>query len=76
MIWILLLYVLPFIVCCVLGYYMSKTNGETMKDYLNSVLLCLIPLLNIIAVIAGIFFLIEDWIKNDDKWQDFLNKKL
>jgi hypothetical protein len=32
--------------------------------------------MNIAAVVAGTFFEIEEWIKNDDKWQDFLNKKL
>jgi hypothetical protein len=72
MIWILLLYVLPFIVCCVLGYYMSKTNGETMKDYLNGVLLCLIPLMNILFIL----FTIGKYINDNKSFQDFLNKKL
>ena len=72
MIWILLLYVLPFIICCVLGYYMSKTNGETMKDYLNCVLLCLIPLMNILFIL----FTIGKYINDNKSFQDFLNKKL
>ena len=72
MIWILLLYVLPFIVCCVLGYYMSKTNGETMKDYLNGVLFCLIPVFNILFIVM----IVGENIRSNKSIQDFLNKKL
>lgn len=72
MIWILLLYVLPFLICCTVGYYMSKKNGETIGDYLQGVLLCLIPLLNILFII----FLIAKIIHDDKSFQDFLNRKL
>jgi hypothetical protein len=72
MIWILLLYVLPFIICCVLGYYISKTNGETMGDYLNGVLFSLIPLMNILFIL----FTIRKYINDNKSFQDFLNKRL
>lgn len=72
MIWILLLYVLPFLICCIAGYYMSKSNGETIGDYLKGVLLCLIPLMNILFIISLIAKIIHD----DKSIQDFLNRKL
>ena len=72
MIWILLLYVLPFLLCCVMGYYMSKANRETIGDYLRGVLFCLIPLINIILIILLIGKIIHD----DKSIQDFLNRKL
>ena len=72
MIWILLLYVLPFIVCCVLGYYMSKTTGDTMGDYLNGVLFSLITFLNILFIVM----VVGENIRSNKSIQDFLNKKL
>ena len=51
MIWILLLYVLPFLICCILGYKMSKELGETKGDYLVGVLILMIPLGNILFLI-------------------------
>jgi hypothetical protein len=51
MIWILLLYVLPFIVSSVIGYYVSKKDGSSTKgEYVVGVLLMLIPILNIIVI--------------------------
>jgi hypothetical protein len=72
MIWILLLYVLPFLICCIAGYYMSKKSGETVGDYLRGVLFCLIPLMNILFIIL----LIGKSIHDDKSIQDFLNRKL
>ena len=72
MIWILLLYVLPFLLCCVVGYYVTKTNRETIGEYLQGVLFCLIPLMNIIALLL----MIGKIINNDKSIQDFLNRKL
>lgn len=72
MIWILLLYVLPFLICCIAGYYMSKSNGETVGGYLKGILLCLIPLMNILFIISLIAKIIHD----DKSIQDFLNRKL
>lgn len=76
MIWILLLYVLPLVISILELYHITKREEGTMKEFLEPLPFLFVPLLNIVAVIAGIFFIIQDWIRNDDKWQDFLNKKL
>jgi hypothetical protein len=59
MIWILLFYVLPFLLSCILGYKVSKEAGETKGQYLLGVLIILIPLLNIVFLI----FLISEYLK-------------
>ena len=59
MIWILLLYVLPFFLSCILGYKVSKESGETKGQYLLGVLAMLIPLLNI----AFLMYLIAEYLK-------------
>ena len=51
MIWILLLYVLPFFLSCILGYKLSKEAGVTKGQYLLGVLAMLIPLVNILLLI-------------------------
>ena len=54
MIWILLLYVLPFLISSAIGYYVSKkADNSTKGEYLVGVLLMLIPILNIVVI--GIF---------------------
>ena len=47
-----------------------------MKEFLKPLPILFIPLLNITIVLIGLFTIIGDWVENDDKWQDFLNKKL
>jgi hypothetical protein len=59
MIWILLLYVLPFFLSIILGYKVSKEAGETKGQYLVGVLIILIPLLNIVFLI----FLLSEYLK-------------
>jgi len=76
MIWILLLYVLPLVVSILGLYYIVKRDGGTIKDFLEPLPFLLIPLFNILAVLAGSFAIISMWIEEDDNWQDFLNKKL
>lgn len=51
MIWILLLYVLPFFLSCILGYKLSKEAGETKGQYLLGALVMLIPLVNILLLV-------------------------
>jgi hypothetical protein len=51
MIWILLLYILPFFISCILGYRVSKELGETKGQFLLGALGMLIPLLNIAFII-------------------------
>lgn len=76
MIWILLLYVLPLVVSILGLYYIVRRDEGTIKEFLEPLPYLFIPLFNIVAVIAGLFAIVSDWIENDDKWQDFLNKKL
>ena len=60
MIWILLLYVLPFFLSCILGYKVSKKLGETKGDYLTGVLILVIPLFNIAFLIFLTLKFIEE----------------
>jgi hypothetical protein len=76
MIWILLLYVLPLAISIVGAYYFIKEDGGTTKEFLEVIPYLFIPLLNIIAIVAGICVIIQDWLENNDDWQNFLNKKL
>jgi hypothetical protein len=72
MIWILLLYVLPFLICCVIVYYQSKRDGETVGQYLEGVLYASIPIFNILYIL----FVIIEYIKADKSIQEFFNRKL
>jgi hypothetical protein len=76
MIWILLLYVLPLVLSILGAYYIVKSDGGSIKDFLEPLPFLLIPLFNIFALIVGLYTMISVWIESDDKWQDFLNKKL
>jgi len=51
---------------------MSKKEGDTVGNYLTDIIVCLMPLLNILFII----FIIQDFLKIDKKIQEFLNRKL
>ncbi len=76
MIWILLLYVLPLVISIVGAYYFVKQRQGDVKEFLEILPWLFTPLANILFIILGIVAIIRDWLKNDDNWQDFLNKKL
>lgn len=76
MIWILLLYVLPLVISIVGAYFVIRKDNGTVEDLLKEIPLFFIPLFNIIFILAGICFLTQDWLDNNDDWQNFLNKKL
>ena len=76
MIWILLLYVLPLVISVIGAYLMVKQDGGSVTEFLEPLPFLLIPLFNIMAVVAGLYILIEQWIKDDESVQNFLNKKL
>jgi UDP-N-acetylmuramyl pentapeptide phosphotransferase/UDP-N-acetylglucosamine-1-phosphate transferase len=76
MIWILLLYVLPLVISVLMAYYIIKKDNGTVKSFLEPLPYLFIPFFNIMIIVVGLFFIVDDWIKNNDKWQDFLNKKL
>ena len=76
MIWILLLYVLPLVLSTIGAYVMVKRDGGSMIEFLEPLPFLLIPLFNIMAVVAGLCILIQKWMKDDESIQNFLNKKL
>ena len=76
MIWILLFYVLPLLISIVGVYFLVKREGGTIKEFLEPLPYLLIPLFNILAIVAGIIALIIDFLENDESWQNFKNKKL
>lgn len=76
MIYILLFYVLPLIISILIIYFWSKRIEGTIKSFLESLPYAFIPLMNIGIIIATIVYMIEDWLVNNDNWQNFLNKKL
>lgn len=76
MIWILLLYVLPLVVSILGAYYVTKSDGGSMRSFLEPLPFLFIPVINILFIIAITYFSIKEWIEEDEKWQDFLNKKL
>ena len=55
---------------------MVKQDGGSVEEFLQPLIFLFIPLFNIAAVIAGLYLLIQKWIKNDESIQNFLNKKL
>jgi len=76
MIWILLLYVLPLVVTTITAYSMVKKDKGSIKDFLEPLPFLLIPVFNISVLIVLLYSLVEDWIKNDESIQNFLNKKI
>jgi hypothetical protein len=76
MIWILLFYVLPLLISIVGVYFLVKRDGGNMGDFLEPLPYLFLPLFNIAAVVAGIYFLIEKFLQEDESWQNFKNKKL
>ena len=77
MIWILLLYVLPLVISIVGAYFFIKKDIDgSVKDFIKVVPFLLIPVANIMAVVAGTCIIIQEWLENDETWQNFLNKKL
>jgi hypothetical protein len=50
--------------------------GGTIKTFLEIIPYAFIPLVNIVIIFVTIVDLIDNWLKKDDNWQNFLNKKL
>lgn len=75
MIWFLLLYILPLFLSVVIGYKLSKKEGETKREFLKGVLIMLIPIINIIFLMAICFVSIKDsrfW----QKFEEYLDEEL
>ena len=76
MIWIFLLYVLPLVISIVGAYFVVKQREGDVKEFIEIIPWLFIPIANIIFILIGIYFLIYEWLENDDDWQNFLNRKL
>ena len=63
---IIVFYILPFIVCTLLGRYynnvefIDKTDDDQVKGY---VIFSVIPILNMIAILIGIFYITKDFVR-------------
>jgi hypothetical protein len=57
-------------------YFWEKHMGGTIKTFLEIIPYAFIPLVNIMIIFVTIVDLIDNWLKKDDNWQNFLNKKL
>lgn len=63
---IIVFYILPFIVCTLLGRYynnvefIDKTNDDQVEGY---VIFSVIPILNMIVILIGIFYITKDFVR-------------
>ena len=76
MIYILIFYVLPLIISLLIVYFWEKHMGGTIKTFLEILPYAFIPLMSIVIIVVAIIISIDNWLKKDDNWQNFLNKKL
>lgn len=64
---IIFFYILPFIVCALLGRYynnvefLDKTSNDQVEGY---VIFSMFPILNIITIVVGIFYITKDFVRN------------
>lgn len=63
---IIFFYILPFIVCALLGRYynnvefLDKTSNDQVEGY---VIFSMFPILNIITIVVSIFYITKDFIR-------------
>lgn len=63
---IIFFYIIPFIVCILLGRYynnvefLDKTSNDQVEGY---VIFSMFPILNIITIVVGIFYTAKDFIR-------------
>jgi Na+/melibiose symporter-like transporter len=69
MISLLIFYIIPFIICCVVGYHFSIKNKETWRQYFIGVLLCLLPIVNIIIAV----FIVCKFFLNTQTGENLIN---
>lgn len=64
---IIFFYILPSIVCTLLGRYydnvefLDKTSNDQVEEY---VIFSMFPILNIITIVVGIFYITKDFVRN------------
>ena len=69
-------YVLPLMLSLIISYKISKDNKSAIKELLEICCWCLIPIFNIFIAIFTPILLIRDFLRDNEKVQNFLNKKL
>lgn len=63
---IIFIYILPFIFCALLGRYsndvefLDKADNDRVNEYVG---FSMIPILNIVVIVTGIFYITKDYIK-------------
>lgn len=63
---IIVFYILPLIICTLLGRhynnveFLDKTSNDQVEEY---VILSMFPILNMIAIVVGIFYITKDFIR-------------
>ena len=63
---IIFFYILPFIVCTLLGRYynnaefLDKTSNDQVEGY---VIFSMFPILNIITIVVSIFYITKDFVR-------------
>lgn len=63
---IIFFYILPLIVCTLLGRhydnveFLDKTDDDQVSEYVG---FSMIPILNIITIVVGIFYITKDFIR-------------
>lgn len=63
---IIFFYILPLIVCTLLGRYynsvefLDKTDDDQVSEYVG---FSMFPILNIITIVVGIFYITKDFIR-------------
>lgn len=64
---IIFFYILPFIVCTLLGRYYNNVEflDKTSNDQVGGgyVIFSMFPILNIITIVVGIFYITKDFIR-------------
>ncbi len=72
---LLLVYILPLLTGAFIGY-LGLRETTTVKQYLKLIVFLLIPVVNIVITTLIIYVASANYIQNNEKIQDFLNKKL
>lgn len=69
-------YLIPCLLTAVLGYRLVKQEEGKLKNFLTFVGLSIVPIINIAISAVLSLMLLTDFIKNGEKIQKFLNRKL
>ena len=69
-------YILPLIFSLLIVYKHYKIEQGKIKHFIQGAVFCIIPIFNVFVFVAILYLLIHYFVKNNEKVQNFLNKKL